>query len=130
VATAVVLTAAVGDPTLGAPRYVLIALLGLAMGIQNAAARRIAVPDLTTTVLTLTIVGMSADGLFGGGPNSKVGRRLLSVLAMFLGALAGSLLVLEVSDALSIGVALVILCLIGIGAGALSRLNRQWVHAS
>jgi hypothetical protein len=46
------------------------------MGIQNAAARRIAVPDLTTTVLTLTIVGMSADGLFGGGPNSKVGRRL------------------------------------------------------
>jgi hypothetical protein len=49
---------------------------------------------------------------------------------MFVGALAGSLLVLEVSDALSIGAALVILCLIGIGAGALSRLNRQWVHAS
>jgi uncharacterized membrane protein YoaK (UPF0700 family) len=39
VATAVALTAAVGDPTLGAPRYVLIALLGLAMGIQNASAR-------------------------------------------------------------------------------------------
>jgi uncharacterized membrane protein YoaK (UPF0700 family) len=130
VATAVVLTAAVGDPTSGAPRYVLIALLGVAMGIQNAAARKLAVPDLTTTVLTLTIVGMSADGLFGGGPNSRVGRRLLSVLAMFLGALAGSLLVLDLTDALSIGMALLVLCVVGIGAVALSRLDRPWVHAS
>jgi hypothetical protein len=30
------------------------ALLALAMGIQNAVARRLAVPDLTTTVLTMT----------------------------------------------------------------------------
>ncbi|MFG2895174.1 hypothetical protein [Streptomyces sp. NPDC048248] len=33
-------------------RYVLIVLLGLAMAAQNAAARRLAVPDLKTTVLT------------------------------------------------------------------------------
>jgi hypothetical protein len=33
-------------------RYALIVGLGAAMGIQNAAARRIAVPDLTTTGLT------------------------------------------------------------------------------
>ena len=35
--------------------------LGAALGIQNAAARKIAVPDLTTTVLTLAITGIAAD---------------------------------------------------------------------
>jgi hypothetical protein len=29
------------------------------MGLQNATARRLAVSDLTTTVLTLTITGMA-----------------------------------------------------------------------
>jgi len=28
------------------------------MGLQNATARRLAVPDLTTTVLTLTLTGI------------------------------------------------------------------------
>ena len=64
-------------------RYVLIVLLGLAMGMQNAVARKLAVPDLTTTVLTLTITGVVADGRLAGGVGSKAGRRLLSVLAMF-----------------------------------------------
>jgi len=43
------------DPPAGAYRYALIVVLGISMGIQNAAARKLAVPDLTTTVLTLTI---------------------------------------------------------------------------
>ena len=43
------------------PCLVLISLLGAAMGAQNAIARRIAVPDLTTTVLTLTVTGLVAD---------------------------------------------------------------------
>jgi hypothetical protein len=34
-------------------RYALIVLMAIAMGIQNTAARQIAVPDLTTTVLTM-----------------------------------------------------------------------------
>ena len=42
-------------------RYALIALLALAMGVQNATARRLAVADLTTTVLTLTLTGIAAD---------------------------------------------------------------------
>src|SRR5438876_12016590 len=36
-------------------QYGLIVLLALAMGLQNATARFLAVPDLTTTVLTLTL---------------------------------------------------------------------------
>ena len=38
-----------------------IALLALAMGVRNATVRRIAVPDLTTTVLTLTLTGLASD---------------------------------------------------------------------
>ena len=34
-------------------------LLGISMGIQNATVRKLAVPDLTTTVLTLTITGVA-----------------------------------------------------------------------
>src|SRR5712691_9485104 len=61
-AASVVVAAAAGAPGSGAARYVLIGLLGLAMGTQNAAVRKLGVPDLTTTVLTLTITGVFADG--------------------------------------------------------------------
>ena len=88
------------DPARGWARYLLIALLGLAMGAQNGVVRRLAVPDLTTTVLTMTITGAAADGRLGGGADGKVGRRLLSAAAMFLGACAGALLALHVSSAL------------------------------
>ena len=53
------------------------------MGIQNATARKLAVPDLTTTVLTLTITGVAADSAIAGGAGSVAGRRLVAVTAMF-----------------------------------------------
>jgi hypothetical protein len=40
-------------------QYLLIAALAIAMGMQNAVARRLAVPDLTITVLTLTLTGFA-----------------------------------------------------------------------
>ena len=67
----------------------LIGLLALAMGGQNAVVRRLAVPDLTTTVLTLTVSGLVADTT----SQSVRGRRLISVLAMLGGALTGWCLV-------------------------------------
>lgn len=36
-------------------------LLAVALGTRNAVARRLAVPDLTTTVLTMTLTGLGAD---------------------------------------------------------------------
>ena len=71
-------------------RYSLIGVLAVAMGIQNAAACKLAVPDLTTTVLTLTITGIAADSVLAGGSGSKSGRRLLSAVAMLSGALVGA----------------------------------------
>jgi uncharacterized membrane protein YoaK (UPF0700 family) len=71
---------------------VVIALLAFAMGFRNATVRRIGVPDLTTTVLTMTLTGLAADSPPAGGSGKGSVRRIAAVLAMFAGALAGALL--------------------------------------
>jgi uncharacterized membrane protein YoaK (UPF0700 family) len=69
-----------------------IASLALAMGVRNATVRRLGVPDLTTTVLTMTLTGLAADSQPAGGSGEGSVRRIAAVLAMFTGALAGALL--------------------------------------
>jgi uncharacterized membrane protein YoaK (UPF0700 family) len=69
-----------------------ITLLALAMGVRNATVRRLAVPDLTTTVLTMTLTGLAADSRLFGGTGSGSTRRAAAVVAMLAGALAGALL--------------------------------------
>jgi uncharacterized membrane protein YoaK (UPF0700 family) len=75
-----------------ASAYAVIVCTAFAMGLRNAIVRRLAVPDLTTTVLTLTVTGLAADSSMAGGDGVRSGRRVLSILAMFGGALAGALL--------------------------------------
>ena len=70
--------------------YTVILLTGLAMGIRNATARKLAVPDLTTTVLTLTLTGLAADSALAGGSNPRWGTRAASVGTMFAGAAVGA----------------------------------------
>lgn len=77
---------AIGRPTI-------VALLAFAFGLQNSTARRMAVPDLTTTVLTLTVTGLAADSRIAGGPGAHPVRRIASITAMLGGAAAGALLV-------------------------------------
>ena len=72
--------------------YSIIVLTACAMGIRNATVRKMAIPDLTTTVLTLTITGLGADSRFAGGTSPRWRRRLLAVLLMFFGAAIGTLL--------------------------------------
>ena len=67
-------------------------LTALAMGSRNATVRQLAVPDLTTTVLTLTLTGLAADSSLAGGANPRIDRRIASVLLMFAGAAIGALL--------------------------------------
>jgi uncharacterized membrane protein YoaK (UPF0700 family) len=69
-----------------------IALLALAMGVRNATVRRLGVPDLTTTVLTMTLTGLAADSRVAGGSGQGSVRRISAVLAMLCGAVAGALL--------------------------------------
>ena len=72
--------------------YSIIVLTACAMRIRNATVRKMAVPDLTTTVLTLTVTGLAADSKFAGGTSPRWRRRLLAVLLMFAGAALGTLL--------------------------------------
>ena len=127
---AVVLAALSGNPVAPAFSYGLIIVLGLAMGLQNGTARKLAVPDLTTTVLTLTIVGMAADSRLVGGNGSKAGRRLIAVLAMFAGALVGSLLIFHAAIIAPLAIAFIILAVIAATTRLLSRTDPGWVHTS
>src|SRR5437899_11050394 len=80
----------------------MITFTAIAMGIRNAVVRKLAVPDLTTTVLTLTITGLAADSPIAGGDRPRWSRRVVSVTMMFLGAAAGAWLVARsVADALA-----------------------------
>ena len=86
------LSAAVGRGSALYALYSVIVLTALAMGVRNATVRKIALPDLTTTVLTLTLTGLAADSALAGGANPRAWRRGASVLSMFSGAAAGALL--------------------------------------
>lgn len=76
-------------------RYTTIALLAFAMGIRNSVIRRLSVPDMTTTVLTMTLTGLASDSSLAGGRNPRSVRRATSVLAMLLGAVLGAALYLH-----------------------------------
>lgn len=76
-------------------RYTTIAILAFAMGTRNSVIRRLAIPDMTTTVLTMTLTGLAADSSLAGGSNPRYGRRVTSVLAMLAGALLGANLFLH-----------------------------------
>ena len=127
---AVVLAALSSNPVSPGFGYALIVVLGVAMGIQNATARKLAVPDLTTTVLTLTIVGMAADSRVVGGSGSRAGRRLIAVAAMFVGALIGTLMIFHVSIILSLVIALIVVALIAGTTHLLSRSDAAWVRTN
>ncbi|MCX4695311.1 YoaK family protein [Streptomyces sp. NBC_01408] len=90
-AQAVLVAAALATTTTagGAGQSAVVALLALGMGLQNAVVHRLAVPDLTTTVVTRTLTGLAVDPW---GAASV--RRLVSVGALLCGALAGGLLTL------------------------------------
>jgi uncharacterized membrane protein YoaK (UPF0700 family) len=72
--------------------YAMIALTAITMGLRNATVRRLSVPDLTTTVLTLTLTDLAADSPLAGGNNPRAVRRLLSVIVLFGGAAIGAFL--------------------------------------
>ncbi|HVC07467.1 MAG TPA: YoaK family protein [Solirubrobacterales bacterium] len=81
-----------------------IALLALAMGVRNATVRRIGAADLTTTVLTMTLTGLAAESPVAGGRGEGSARRIMAVVAMLSGAVAGALL-LKASLALPLAAA-------------------------
>jgi uncharacterized membrane protein YoaK (UPF0700 family) len=116
---------------------VLALLLATALGVQNAVARKLAVPDLTTTVLTMTITGLGADfravtqgtGPGGAGKTTAratLGRRLLAVATMVAGAAAGALLTLHVSPLSGLALATALLAVVAVATVGATRRPAPW----
>jgi uncharacterized membrane protein YoaK (UPF0700 family) len=124
VAGALIVTIASHDDAGRGSKVAVSALCAVALGIQNTTARRLAVPDLTTTVLTMTLTGIAADA--GHSGVATVTRRVLAVLTMFAGAVAGALLIVHTRLAWALAVALFLLGAVAIAAGLLSRRPAAW----
>ncbi|WP_045875704.1 YoaK family protein [Pseudofrankia sp. DC12] len=96
--TVLVVLAFVLDVTLARPysdgaATAMISLLAVGMGLQNATVLTLAVPGLTTTVMTRTITGILADTAANGSGNRQIGRRVVSVGCLFVGALTGAMVI-------------------------------------
>ncbi|MFF0449966.1 YoaK family protein [Streptomyces sp. NPDC004609] len=128
IAVTVVVAASTGGEVTTTVRYTLIVFLGVAMGAQNAVARRLGVPDLTTTVLTLTLTGLAADSTAAGGKAPRPGRRIMSVLAMFLGALVGAALIEYDLFVLLLGLVLLLVAVTSVAAYRLSAGGTAWTR--
>jgi uncharacterized membrane protein YoaK (UPF0700 family) len=114
----------------GVSPFVIIPILGISMGLQNAVARKLAIADITTTVLTMTLTGIMADSALAGGKNPRLMRRLSAVATMFIGALAGAGTVLYIGIPYALAAATTIVLIVGVAAFALSRNDPPWVRAA
>jgi uncharacterized membrane protein YoaK (UPF0700 family) len=73
-------------------KLILIAGLAVTFGIQNATARQFGIQELSTTVLTQTIVGIGFDSRLAGGTGQREKLRYGVVLTMCGGAVVGATL--------------------------------------
>lgn len=117
--------AVVARPHLGAgARDAMVALTALCFGAQTAAARELAVFDLSTTVLSRTLSAIAADRAQPGA--FALVLRLLAVGAMLGGAAVGGLLVLHASLAAALGVAVALVAAVAAAAHLGSRAPAAW----
>jgi uncharacterized membrane protein YoaK (UPF0700 family) len=124
IVVALLLAVVSGSPVHSAFADPIAACLAVALGLQNTMARHLAVPDLTTTVLTMTLTGIAADGR--QRDRATVTRRVLAVATMFVGAVAGALLVLHVGPAAGVGLALFLIGVVLVAATAAARTPAAW----
>ncbi|WP_298179009.1 YoaK family protein [Saccharomonospora sp.] len=107
----------------------LVAVLAVALGIQNGTVHHLGVHDLTTTVLTLSLAGVVTDSQIARGPMARPHRRLGSIAAMLAGAGVGALLLfVSLSLVLALtasGTAVVATCFALVGRGAADTDNDQ-----
>jgi uncharacterized membrane protein YoaK (UPF0700 family) len=112
------------EPFAATPQNLIVVVAAIALGIQNTSARELAVPDGTTTVLTMTLTGFAAD--LQNRDGRVLLRRLLAVGAMCLGALAGAVLVLQISAALALALAVVLVASVCAGTWLIGQRPAAW----
>jgi uncharacterized membrane protein YoaK (UPF0700 family) len=125
VTVALVLVAASGPALSPVNRDIVAAVLAVGSGLQNAVVRRLAVPDMTTTVLTMTLTGIAAD-IRAGKPGPAFARRVLAVATMLAGAVGGAELVLHVGVASALATAAAVLTVVSVAAVRSTRTTGAW----
>ena len=113
-------------PELSVRAVLAAAILAFAMGMQIAVVRRLRVPDLNTTVVTMVITGLVADE--HGGGRASIVRRVTAVLALLVGAALGAALVLRAGPAWALAVAALLIVFVLAVAALTSRAPQDW-HA-
>jgi uncharacterized membrane protein YoaK (UPF0700 family) len=96
-------------------------LLALLLGAQAAVVKHIGIRDLSTVVVTMTMVNLSSDSRLAGGRGAAWFRRVAAIVTMGLGALASAAVTLHLGGAYALLLAGVIMAA---GVGAMARARR------
>jgi len=108
--------------TIGTPVMVVITgLLALLLGAQAAGVKQIGIRDLSTVVVTMTMVNLSTDSRAGGGSGEAWLRRLGAIVTMGLGALAAAAVTRQLGGSYALLLAGVVML---VGVGLLGRARR------
>jgi len=105
-----------------------LAVAAVALGVQNSVVRRLAVPDMTTTVLTMTLTGIGAD--LRRGDVATAVRRLVAVAAMLAGAVAGAVVVLHAGVGAGLVAVTAVTAVALLAAALAARGEPAWAVAS
>jgi uncharacterized membrane protein YoaK (UPF0700 family) len=71
-------------------KLIMIGFLAMTFGLQHSTARQFGIQELSTTVLTSTIVSIGLDSRLAGGTGEREKLRLSVVLTMCAGAFVGA----------------------------------------
>ncbi|MEU5552969.1 YoaK family protein [Micromonospora sp. NPDC047793] len=115
-----------GSPE-GIAMLVVTGLLALVLGAQAAAVRHIGIRDLSTVVVTMTMVNLSADSRAAGGAGTAWARRLAAIVSMGLGALVAALLTLRVDGSWALLMAGVVMAA---GTAMIAAVRRREITAA
>ncbi|MGD1111504.1 MAG: YoaK family protein [Mycobacterium sp.] len=71
-------------------KLIIIAMLAVTFGLQHSSARQFGIAELSTTVLTSTIVSLGLDSRLAGGTGARGKLRFAVVFTMCVGAFFGA----------------------------------------
>ena len=90
-ATVWIVLGRIGTPVM----IVITGLLALLLGAQAAAVKHTGIRDLSTVVVTMTMVNLSSDSRVAGGRGTSWFRRVAAIVTMGLGAVGAALVTLH-----------------------------------
>jgi uncharacterized membrane protein YoaK (UPF0700 family) len=101
-------------------------IVAAASGGAAATHGKLAVPDLTTTVLTMTLTGIGHDARSGHRGHVTLVRRVLVVATMLAGGVIGAELVLNVGTIAALALATGLLAIVAGGAAVAASHPAEW----